>query len=672
MNNKFILSCSMAFLLSCSAVDVLATNIIPKPLQSEEQTGTFLLNKKVGISTDAQFGGSAELLAEIIRQSTGFKSPVTTNGKAQSIALVYDPSLNNLGEEGYTLEVSPKQVIIKAANAKGAFYATQSLRQLLPAQIETGARVKNVTWEIPCVKIQDQPRFEWRGYMKDVSRTFYGVDVIKKYLDVMALYKMNVFHWHLTDDQGWRIEIKKYPELTSPLATQFHESENQPAERSGFYTQEQIKDIVKYAADRQITIVPEIDVPGHSWPTLLVYPQLAVNKNHTPNYVFPFCSAWGYWGNQFTPNTLDPTKEEVYQFLDDVFGELATLFPGEYIHFGGDEVMHHFWQREPHIQAYMKEKGMNNVGDLQNYFVGRVSNIIASKGKKPIGWNDILEHHESLTKETAIMSWLGANAIEKAAQNGFYTVATPASHLYFDITQADRNDGTMCDLAYPNINSMERIYNYNPTGNLSKEQSKYVLGVQANMWPAVPQEVKDVNVNNFPRLLGVAEIGWCPAEGKDYADFQNRLKENYPRLDAMKVDYYKPGGYITGTWSPDDIKAEYAALEYDVTPKVYTNGRIIAGYYFTKGENHLQISKVDLLQDGKVISVDEHEGLADTFRGTNGTKNFWYNLKVDDFNPKSKYTVRATVKGKNGTDSYGNFTFNLSPYEPFTVAEPTI
>ncbi|MEG1616914.1 MAG: beta-N-acetylhexosaminidase [Bacteroidales bacterium] len=667
-NNPFV-ACAFTMFMSMYASQLPATNIIPKPLHMQEQNGSFVLGKKISISADERFEESANLLASIIRQSTGFKCPVTSNDKQSAISLVFDSSFNSLGEEGYALEVTPQQIIIRASNAKGAFYGTQSLRQLLPAAIENTKRVKGVSWEIPCVKIKDKPRFGWRGYMKDVSRTFYGVDVIKKYLDVMALYKMNVFHWHLTDDQGWRIEIKKYPELTSDVATQFHESENQPAERSGFYTQEQIREVVDYAAARQITIVPEIDVPGHSWPTLLVYPELAVNKNHTPGYVFPFCSAWGYWGNQFTPNTLDPTKESVYQFLDDVFTELASLFPGEYIHFGGDEVMHRFWEKEEHIQAFMKEKGMSKVGELQNYFVGRVSQIIASKGKKPIGWNDILEHHESLTKQTAIMSWLGANAIEKASANGFYTVASPASHLYFDITQADRNDGTMCDLAYPNINSLERIYHYNPTSNLPTEQHKFVLGVQANMWPAVPQEVKDINVNNFPRLLGVAEIGWCEAEGKDFKEFESRLAEAYPRLDALKVDYYRPGGYITAKWTPADITEEFAPLEYDVTSKMYADGRIIAGYYFTEGTNHLEISKVELLQDGKVISTDEHDGLADTFRGTNKTKSFLYNLEVKKYNQKSEYKVRAQVKGKNGTDSYGNFTFNLSPYQPFTETE---
>lgn len=670
MKNKFLLTCSLLLLTSYLVNGFAAVSIIPKPLQVQENSGSFVLNKNVAIAVDKQFEQTAQFLAVLIRQSTGYKCEVTSTKKAQSIEILYDASLQQNGVEGYTLDVTPSKITIRASDVKGAFYGTQSLRQLLPVQIEHSKKIKSVAWEIPCVSIMDKPRFSWRGYMKDVSRTFYGVEVIKKYLDVMALYKMNVFHWHLSDDQGWRIEIKKYPKLTSPLATVFHESENQPAERSGFYTQEQVKEIVDYAADRQITIVPEIDVPGHSWPTLLVYPELGVNSNNTPGYVFPFCSAWGYWGNQFTPNTLDPSKEEVYQFLDGVFTEVAALFPGEYIHFGGDEVMHRFWEKEPHIQAYMKENGMKGVGELQNYFVGRVSQIIASKGKKPIGWNDILAHHESLTKQTAIMSWLGADAITKAARNGFFTVATPASHLYFDITQADRNDGTMCDLAYPHINSLERIYNYNPTEGLTLEESKYVIGVQANMWPAVPQEVKDINVNNFPRLLGVAEIGWSAIDKKDYADFCERLSAALPRLDILKVDYYRPGGYITGRWTPAMVTTEIEPLEFDVTEKVYANGRVIAGFYFTGGKNFLEISKVELLENGKIISADVHEGLADTFRGTNKVKTFLYHLQVDAYNPKLKYTVRAYVKGQNGTDSSGNFTFNLSPYKPFSVVEP--
>ena len=505
--------------------------------------------------------------------------------------------------------------------------------------------------------------------MQDVSRTFYSPTVIKKYIDVLSLYKINTLHLHLTDDQGWRIEIKKYPKLTAPQNTVFQEADKQPIERSGFYTQEEIKDIVQYASDRNIKVIPEIDIPGHSWPTILAYPELGVNKKNQPNYVFPFLASWSHWGNQFTPNTLDPTSEKVYEFLDGVFGEIATLFPADYIHFGGDEVRHSTWDAEAHVNEFMKKNGMANSGELQNYFVARVSKIIKSKGKKPIGWNDILKDPKSLTKETAIMSWLGDEAIKEAASNQFYTVATPTGPLYLDITQADRNDGTMSDLAYSDINSTEAIYNYDPATALNPDEEKYVLGIQANMWTAIPQEVKDMNVQNFPRLLALSEIAWTAKGKRNFANFEKRLEKNYPRLDQLKMDYYHKGGYIFGKWTPKDLTNDYKSIEWDVTKKVYTEGRIISGFFYTEGKSFMNIRKVGLYANGKLISEDIHQGLADKFRGTNKTKTFQYHLEVKKYDPKAKYTVKAEVSGQNGTDSYGNFTFNLSPYKPFTVAE---
>lgn len=658
----------------CAQGEGKKAGIIPLPLYQTFQEGFFCLQKNTEIYTSPEGKPVALQLAELLRNSSGYRLPVKEGKteKKNTIRLIIDSRLDTLGQEGYCLQIGPEKVCLLASDKAGLFYAMQSFRQLLPADVEKKEVVRGIDWKVPCMEIVDKPQYVWRGYMQDVSRTFYPVEVVKKYLDIMALYKLNVLHFHLTDDQGWRIEIRKYPQLTSPLTTRFAEKHNEPEERSGFYTQQQIKELVEYAAERHIRIVPEIDIPGHSWPTLLVYPELGVNNKHNPEYVFPFLASWGYWGNQFTPNTLDPTKEEVYLFLDQIFEEIASLFPSEYIHFGGDEVRHVVWDAEPHITAFKKEHGMKTSLDLQNYFVERVCRIIKSKGKKPIGWNDILANPEGLTSETAIMSWLGEEAILDAADKGFYTVATPTDYLYFDITQADRNDGTMSDLAYRNINSIERIYGYDPAHGLKPEQKKYLLGVQANMWTAVPQEVKDMNVQNFPRLLALAEIGWTPGEKKNFAEFEQRLQQNYGRLDQLKVDYYRPGGYITGHWHPELLSVEYKPLVWEVSPKVYTNGRIIAGFYYTHGENYMDIRKVELLEDGKVISVDEHQGLADTFRGTNRTKTFLYHLKVDHYKPDAVYTLRAEVKGHGGTDSYGNFTFNQAPYRPFTVVEPVV
>ncbi|WP_407504973.1 beta-N-acetylhexosaminidase [Elizabethkingia meningoseptica] len=643
-------------------------SVIPMPQEIIQKKDHFTINQNTGIQLKGVMENDVRLFADQLRKATGYKLPIVKKNGDNTLVFQINKALNLPDQDGYTIEVSDKNIIINAQSGNGIFYATQTLRQLLPAAVEV-EQAKPQEWMIPGVVIKDYPRYSWRGYMKDVSRTFYGVDVIKKYLDLMALYKMNTFHWHLTDDQGWRIEIKKYPKLTSEQTTVFHRTENQPAERSGFYTQEQIKEIVAYARHRKITIVPEIDVPGHSWPTILAYPQLGVNKNSYPYYVFPFVSSWGYWGNQFTPNTLDPTKEEVYTFLQNVFTEVAALFPGEYIHFGGDEVKHIFWEKEPHVQQFMSEHKINGVKQLQSYFVQRVSGIIKKLGKKPIGWNDVLADDKGLPKETAIMSWLGEEAIKEAASHGFKAVATPYSHVYLDITQADRNDGTPSDLAYSNINSIDRIYAYDPSTGLTKEEEKFVLGIQGNLWSALTQEAKDMNVHVFPRLLAVAEVGWTLPEYKNFDGFKRRLQAGEKRLDVLKVDYYHPGGYIAGKWSENDIKETFADLSFDVTSKVYANGRVAAGFFFTSGKNFLEIDGVQLLEDGNIISEDLHHALADTFRGTNKIKPFYYNLKVAHYNPNAKYTVRAKVRGAGGTDSKGNFTFNLSPYKPFTNVE---
>ncbi|WP_407517767.1 beta-N-acetylhexosaminidase [Elizabethkingia anophelis] len=643
-------------------------SVIPKPQQILKKTGNFVIDQNTGIQLKGASEKDVQLFLNQLRKVSGYALPVKS-GQENSIIFQLDTKLGLPNQDGYTLDVSDKNIVVKAKNGNGLFYATQTLRQLLPVSVESSDKKENKHWTIPALAITDYPRYDWRGYMKDVSRTFYSVDVVKKYLDLMALYKMNTFHWHLTDDQGWRIEIKKYPKLTSEQTTVFHRTENQPTERSGFYTQEQIKEVVAYARERKITIVPEIDVPGHSWPTILAYPQLGVNKNSYPYFVFPFVSSWGYWGNQFTPNTLDPSKEEVYTFLQNVFTEIVALFPGEYIHFGGDEVRHVLWEKEPHIQEFMKIHQIGNVKQLQSYFVQRVSGIIKRLGRKPIGWNDVLADDKGLPKETAIMSWLGEDAIKEAASHGFKAVATPYSHVYLDITQADRNDGTPSDLAYSNINSIDRIYTYDPSAGLTKEEEKFVLGIQGNLWSALTQETKDMNVHVFPRLLAIAETGWTLPANKNFEDFKKRLLTGEKRLDELKVDYYKTGGYISGKWTQNDIKEEFADLSFDVTSKIYANGRIAIGFFYTSGKNFLEIDGAQLLEDGKVISEDLHHALADIFRGTNKIKPFYYNFKIDQYNPKAKYMIKAKVRGAGGTDSNGNFTFNLSPYKPFTAVE---
>lgn len=667
MRLLFVICACLCSLFNMQAIEL---NVVPKPL-SVKETGKpdFVVNSKTEIYVTPSSKRIGEMWVESISKSLPFelKVNVVPNVKNKK-GIIFELSGKDNMSEAYTLDIDNKRIIISSNGLPGLLYASKTLTQLMPPEIVGNDKyVEDIT--IPSLIVKDKPRFQWRGYMQDVSRTFYSTDVLKKYIDIMSLYKMNVLHLHLTDDQGWRVEIKKYPRLTSEKATQYPEQYNQPKGRSGFYTQKELKELIAYAADRNIQIVPEIDIPGHCWPVLITYPELAVNESLYPDYVMPFCETYHVWGHQFTPNTLDPTNENVYEFLDNVFTEIAEIFPSEYIHFGGDEVRHILWENNEHIQKFMKEKGMNNVMELQSYFVQRVSEIISSKGKKPIGWNDILADADNLPKSTHIMSWLGSSAVKDAAKYGFRTIATPSSHLYFDIRQGTPDDGLLSDLSYPYAITLKDVYGYDPAEGLNNKEVDYLLGVQANMWPAVPQEVKDVNLQNFPRLLALAEIAWAEGE-KDFPDFESRMSSQYKRLDALKVDYYKPNCHIIATWSPNMVtNIDYTTWEFDVTNKVYDNGRAMAGLFYTKGNNRLNINKMQLLENGVVIAEDLHRGFADETRATGKRKNYLYYLDVKNYKKNAKYTLRMEVSGYRGTDSYGNVIFSLSPYEPFKSVE---
>ncbi|MDY3069189.1 MAG: beta-N-acetylhexosaminidase [Parabacteroides sp.] len=667
MRILFIICACLCSLFNMQAVEL---KVVPKPL-SVKETGKpdFVLNSKTEVYVTPTSKRIGEMWVESISKSLPFelKVNVVSNVKNKK-GIVFDVSGKDDMSEAYTLNIDDKRIILSSKGLPGLLYASKTLSQLMPPEIGGNDKyTEDIT--IPSLIVNDKPRFKWRGYMQDVSRTFYSTDVLKKYIDIMSLYKMNVLHLHLTDDQGWRVEIKKYPRLTSEKATQYPEQYDQPAGRSGFYTQKELKELIAYAAERNVQIVPEIDIPGHCWPVLITYPELAVNESLYPDYVMPFRETYHVWGHQFTPNTLDPTNEKVYKFLDNVFTEIAEIFPSEYIHFGGDEVRHILWEKNERIQKFMKEKGMNNVMELQSYFVQRVSEIISNKGKKPIGWNDILADADNLPKSTHIMSWLGNSAVKDAAKYGFRTIATPSSHLYFDIRQGTPDDGLLSDLSYPYAITLKDVYGYDPTEGLNKKETECLLGVQANMWPAVPQEVKDINLQNFPRLLALAEIAWAEGE-KDFPDFEDRMSSQYKRLDALKVDYYKPDCHIIATWSPDMVKTiDYTTWEFDVTNKVYDNGRAMAGLFYTKGENRLNINKMQLLENGVVIAEDLHRGFADETRATGKRKNYLYYLDVKNYKKNAKYTLRMEVSGYRGTDSYGNVIFSLSPYEPFKSVE---
>lgn len=446
--------------------------------------------------------------------------------------------VSDLGVEGYTLEINTKGIKLSANKAAGIFNGFQTLKQMIPV-FKNEESVK-----INTCKIVDYPRFGWRGLMLDVSRHFFTVDEVKAYLDKMSAYKFNVFHWHLTDDNGWRIEIKSLPKLTEVGAWRVERhgkfgsdiTEPKPGEKTtygGFYTQEQIKDVINYAANRNITIVPEIDFPGHSMAAMAAYPELSVKKE--PKYVSPGnkFSEW-YGGGKFkmlVENTLNPTDEKVYDFIDKVFTEVAQLFPGEYIHMGGDEAYHGYWEENEDIQKFMKKHKIKTSHELQSYFVKRVEKIISSKGKKMIGWDEILEG--GLADDAAVMSWRGMKGGIEAAKMGHEVVMTPTTYAYLDYMQGDVS---VENKIYASL-SLEKSYKFEPVPE--GVNPKYILGGQGNLWTEAVPTMPFAFYMTYPRAFAIAESLWSQKKDKNWNDFERRTEEQFNRFDAENLNISK-------------------------------------------------------------------------------------------------------------------------------------
>jgi hexosaminidase len=431
----------------------------------------------------------------------------------------------------YTLTINEGMIEITAHDEEGLFYGTQTLIQLLPIQ-NPKSKIQNLA--IPQLTITDYPRFAYRGLHLDVSRHFFPVDFIKKYIDYIALHKMNYFHWHLTDDQGWRIEIKKYPKLTSvggwrdgTIIGRYPGTGNDNIHYGGYYTQEQIREVVKYAADRYITVIPEIEMPGHSMAALAAYPQLGT----WPDSVYKVSQTWGI--NGMYNNVLNPT-EYTFNFLQDVLDEVMNLFPSPYIHIGGDECSKKWWHESVFCQQLMKEKWIKDENGLQSYFIQRIENYINSKGKKIIGWDEILEG--GLAPNATVMSWRGEQGGIDAAKQNHDVIMTPGNPVYFDHTQSQNEDSVVIG----GYNPIENVYAYEPIPKeLNEEQAKHVLGAQANMWTEYMGNTRKVEYMLFPRLSALSEVLWSPKESRDWKDFEKRLMGQFRRYDLWKVNYSK-------------------------------------------------------------------------------------------------------------------------------------
>ena len=507
-------------------------NLIPNPVSLVQNEGSFKLSKNTVFSaTDPGAITVSSYFASKINQATGYQLQIGNKEASNGIALIIDNTLDT-NDEGYTLDVTAKGVTVKAKTAQGLFYGMQSFMQLLPAEIESTKAVSGIDWSVPCVSIKDEPRFKYRGVMLDPCRHFIPVENVKKHLDILALFKINRMHWHLTEDQGWRIEIKKYPKLTEVGSKRI---DGEGTEYGGFYTQEEIKEIVEYAADRFITIVPEIELPGHELAAIASYPELSCKGEPiTPRVI---------WGVEDI--VMCAGKEETFQFLQDVFDEVAPLFPGEYIHIGGDECPKTSWKNCPLCQQRIRQEGLkadkNHSAEekLQSYFVQRMEKYLAEKhGKKIIGWDEILEG--GLAPTATVMSWRGEEGGIAAASMGHEVIMTPSSNgMYIDQFQGDPKIEPVSIGGY---DILERVYAYNPTPDtlvaIGKEH--FVQGVQTNLWSEYMYTTDLLEYRAYPRVLALSEIAWTPVARKDYKDFERRIDNALVRLDAYDVNYHIP------------------------------------------------------------------------------------------------------------------------------------
>ena len=523
-------------------------SIIPVPVNFLSTNNEFILNDQVSLNLQTSNKQVKQYTEQfkIFLKSIGINTPViTTKKNKKTIDILLNKNLQTeLGNEGYSLEVNTNNIKLTANKAAGIFNGFQTLKQLIP--IEKISLDNNTPKQIVIMgcEIIDYPRFRWRGLMLDVSRHFFTVDDVKAYIDQMSQYKFNVFHWHLTDDNGWRIEIKSLPKLTDVGAWRVERYGKFGAEREapkpgekttygGFYTQEQIKDIVKFAADRNITIVPEIDIPGHSMAALAAYPELSTKKE--PKYVSPGnkFSEW-YGGGKFKmliENTLNPADENVYEFIDKVFTEVAALFPGEYIHMGGDECYHGYWEEDLTVQKFMKNNNIKDSHELQSYFVKRVEKIISSKGKKMIGWDEILEG--GLADGAAVMSWRGMKGGIEAAKMGHEVVMTPTTYAYLDYTQGDHS---VENPIYADL-SLEKSYSFEPIPD--GVNAKFVLGGQGNLWSEAIPNIQFAYYMTYPRAFAIAETLWSRKDKKDWNSFINRTKDHFDRFDIQNTNISK-------------------------------------------------------------------------------------------------------------------------------------
>ena len=496
------------------------TNIIPIPVSIEHRDGFFVFRPSIRIIAEKDSQTEASKLIDALAPAMGYKLKLASKArpKAKNIKLAIDEQLSQLGDEGYILDVSARQILIRARQPAGLFYGIQTLLQLLPASISSKTEVRDIKWKVSCLKITDYPRFQWRGLLVDPARHFIPVNDVKKFLNSMAMHKFNRLQIHLTDNIGWRVEIKKYPNLTK-LAS----NRDRSGGKGGFYTQEEIRELVRYAEKHHITIVPEIEMPYHAGAAINAYPYIGINPARLGG--MPLDKRWAALGGLLAP------RPESVRFMQDVLAEVIELFPSRFIHIGGDEANLKLWENDPEMQKQMKQLGCKDAHELHSWFIKQMDTFLTQNNRRLLGWDEILQG--GLAPGATVMSWRGIQGGITAANAGHDVVMAPTSHTYFDYRQAPAEKGLSS-----NVINLEKVYSFEPLPpELSNEQAKHILGGQAQLWGELIADQNRREFMAYPRACALIETLWSQKQLKNYENFVTRLRHHLKRLQTMGINY---------------------------------------------------------------------------------------------------------------------------------------
>ena len=647
-------------------------HLIPKPNQMTTCPGTFLLAPVSQVLVGGDFAQSqpvADYLAWEFRRTTGYMLPVAPAPGPQlppySVLVTTEGADPTLGPEGYLLDVSEQHVVLRATHPQGLFYAVQSLRQLLPAAIDAAQVSVLPAWPIPCVSVRDKPRFAWRGLMLDVSRHFFPKEEVMRFIDLAARFKYNTLHIHLTDDQGWRIQIDQYPRLTQiggcreatwnfEHGKRFSPSDLNRTRYCGFFTKSDIREIVSFAQQRYVQLVPEIDMPGHMVALLAAYPERGHNPASPPPVrTFPGVST-----------TIINLEQQTFTFLENVLRELFELFPGAYVHLGGDEVPKQEWVNSPVAQMRMQQLGIPIVNDpkdagwhrLQAWFTERMNDFVRASGRIPGEWDEVLDGIENQPGganfgKRVVFAWRGDSrgSTRKAAQLGIDVVVCPNSTYYFDHYQTPHKPGDPWSIG--GLSTLREVYEHDPLpGGLTPAQLPHVLGVQGNLWTEYIPDRRQLDYQAYPRALALAETGWTEQAHRNWQDFLVRLPARKAQLAALQVSYFdEPPGFA---WSLPG----QTVFRIDVSTAIQHSGPYTATFAYERGAHALEIDWVALEQDGVEVDRDTHYG-----RTGARTENNVYALRLFNHRPGAAYTIVAQVRGDGGSDSHGSLYIRLAP-----------